>query len=253
MRKIIMICMLLILPVLMGGSLEPGSAPSPTMKSLDEVEPRIPIPASDTATGSYVIDKSGSYYLTGNRICNSMGIYVNADNVTIDLMGYSLTGTGNCTNGIRINGRTNVEISNGTITNFNWQGIAEYNGNLAKNHRVINVRTVSNGLKGTGYHGISLPGVGHIVENCTSSNNSGDGINVGTACKLTGNVTHNNAQRGIWATSTASVTGNVCYSNSVYGIYAGSYSLVDKNTCYYNTTANIYTGSNCQLGLNVAP
>ena len=42
------------------GDLEPNSPPGPTMKTLDEVEPRVPIRASDLPL---TISQSGSYYL----------------------------------------------------------------------------------------------------------------------------------------------------------------------------------------------
>jgi len=50
------------------------------MKTLDQVEPRIPGPASGE------IDAPGSYYLTGNAADD---IYLNASNVTLNLAGFS--------------------------------------------------------------------------------------------------------------------------------------------------------------------
>ena len=51
------------------GPLTPPGPPAPTMKSLDEVEPRIPLTQDTTpgdATAVFKITQSGSYYLTKN-------------------------------------------------------------------------------------------------------------------------------------------------------------------------------------------
>ena len=47
-------------------------------------------------------------------------ITVSADDVTLDLMGFSLTNSGakGSTYGINLSGRTNVEIRNGTVRGF---------------------------------------------------------------------------------------------------------------------------------------
>src|ERR1043165_9796506 len=73
------------------GSLTPPGAPAPTMKTLDQIEPRAPI-----SSLPYTIASSGSYYLTTNLTALSAvdGIVINADNVTLDLSGFTMTGFG---------------------------------------------------------------------------------------------------------------------------------------------------------------
>ena len=45
--------------IAVAGDLNPPGPPSSTMKTLDEVEPRIPIPGSDSPAADFTIDQSG--------------------------------------------------------------------------------------------------------------------------------------------------------------------------------------------------
>ena len=73
------------------GSLTPPGAPAPTMKTLDQVEPRIPLQVGSpgvfgNGVGGFSITAPGSYYLTKDlTVVTHNGIWIDADNVTIDL------------------------------------------------------------------------------------------------------------------------------------------------------------------------
>ena len=67
----------------------------------------------------YTITSSGFYYIKKDLTSIGSGIIVESDNVTIDLMGYSLIGPGSGSgNGIYMDDRNNVKIRNGTIKEF---------------------------------------------------------------------------------------------------------------------------------------
>jgi parallel beta-helix repeat protein len=243
----VLICLFFMSTIMLAGNLNPTDPPGSTMKTLDEVQPRIPISGSDTQAGLFTISESGSYYLTGNRLCGFTGIQVDANDVTIDLMGFSLIGLNSGQgSGIYMRSRYNVEIRNGTVRGFG-RGVYEQ-VTVSGGHRVINMRAVSNLTSG-----ISLFGSNNLVKNCTASDNgaganSPRGIYVGRGSTVTGNTVYGNGTsatgdvRGIWAGNGSTVTGNTVHNNGygangdVYGIQCDTSSTVIGNTAYYNGT-----------------
>src|SRR5678816_1170501 len=162
--------------VLAQGTLTPPGAPAPTMKTLDQVEPRTPISALP-----FTISTSGSYYLTASltAAANVNGITINASNVTLDLRGFEVTGTpGTAIFGIRVSvGRSNVVIRDGTVRNWPGSGVVVENTAVSR-VRVENVQANDNGSGGI------VLGTDCVVVNCTVSGNVAHGINGATGCQV---------------------------------------------------------------------
>src|SRR5438067_2486739 len=85
------------------GNLTPSGAPAPSMKTLAQIEPRQPISAI-----GYNITAPGSYYFTTNLTGGTNGIVIASDNVTIDLNGFTLTGSGFYTGIVVLGTHTNL-------------------------------------------------------------------------------------------------------------------------------------------------
>jgi hypothetical protein len=192
----------------------------------------------------FIIPASGSYFVTGDLISASNGISVNADNVTIDLMGYSLIGPA-AGFGIVMSGRSNVEIRNGTVRDFSV-GINE-NGGAGRNHRVVDLRADSNANIG-----INLMGESHLVKDSTVANNGGSGMSVGAATTVTGSTAHTNVGTGISTGAGARVTGNTAYNNSAGGILTGFGATVIGNTAHNNNGDGISAGVGSTVTGNAA-
>lgn len=214
-----LLAVLLMSPITLAGDLEPSAPPtSGTMKTLDQVQPAIPI-----SSVPFTIAAGGSYYLTQDLTAPGTGITVDADDVTIDFCGFKLTGLNSTmAYGILLSNQNNVEIRNGTVTGF-AVGIAETN-TAGRCHRVTNMRVLHNTLAG-----IQLYGQGHAIRGCTVAFNGKP--------SATGSV------YGIYAGLRAAVSGNTVYGNGnssqayVYGISTGDGSMVTDNTCTENGVA----------------
>lgn len=125
------------------GSLTPPGAPSATMKTLDEIhaaiatiednlsdvasdlakiEARIDLATIDGSTlCHHNITASGSYYLSGNlAVTKTMGILISADDVTIDLNGFTIARSESSGGkGLYLNGGTSrTTIRDGGIRGF---------------------------------------------------------------------------------------------------------------------------------------
>src|ERR1017187_8794934 len=157
-----------------GGSLTPPGTPAPTMKSLDQIEPRTPI----TNTTAVTISASGSYYLTANiSITNGSAITITASQVTLDLNGFTLSSTEASPTGtgiLLVGGNTDITILNGHIKGgVTYHGGGSYSGPgfAAGIYYSVtapyNVRVSGVSVSGCSTYGIYLSvGNATIVESC---------------------------------------------------------------------------------------
>jgi hypothetical protein len=139
------------------------------------------------------LNSSGSYRLTSdlNAAVSNDGIVITADNVTLDLNGFTLYGGGGLiADGISIAQRKNIEIKNGTVRGFTRSGI--FSNITTQYIRVINVRAFSNVTDG-----IDLQGQGNIIDGCTAIGN-GSGMRVFEGSLVTDSVARGNTNFGLY-------------------------------------------------------
>lgn len=121
--------------VTVAGNLNPPAGPvAPVMLPLDQIEPRTPISALP-----FTINQCGSYFLTNclTGVAGAHGISVQADDVTIDLNGFTLSGVPGSLDGINVSVPSpNVKIENGNINDWD-QGISCFDGSLIVRNVVI--------------------------------------------------------------------------------------------------------------------
>ena len=113
---VMMLCLISATAFGQGSLTPPSGAPTPTMKTLQQVEPRI-----DLATvANHQITQPGSYYLSDNLVVsNSIGISIGASDVTLDLNGFRITHAGGQSGkAIYVSAIRNVTIKNGSISEF---------------------------------------------------------------------------------------------------------------------------------------
>jgi hypothetical protein len=204
------------------GGLTPPSAPAPMMKTLQQIEPRIPIGAITTPPGTnslFRITLPGSYYLMTNiaGASGKHGIVIESDNVTLDLRGFELAGVAGSLSAVYAIGEfTNLFIAHGTIHHWGNVGI------FASDARNM------------------------ILEDLIASENRGDAFRIGDGCRVRGCVMRNNAGAGISANRDSVISDCVAVNNSV-----GIYSLVNMTLIGCTSTANTNDGIQAVAGATV--
>ena len=227
---LVMAATIIMAPVLtLAGNLEPTAPPGPTMKTLDEVEPRTPIKASDLPM---TINTPGSYYLAENITTATGGIDILANGVSLDLSGFTLAGgTGD---GIYIEAN-NVSVTNGTVSGWDNSGV---NGQEASNSIFTNLRLYNNGNDGLS------AGHGSVIKDCMSRDNTNTGITGENGVVVSNCIAYSNSNDGIRVANDAIVRGCTALQNTNDGIQIRYRCLIENNTLNSNGTGiHVFTSS----------
>jgi hypothetical protein len=194
-----------------------------------------------------VINQPGSYRLKSNITvpdATTTAISITADNVTLDLNGYSIRGPTVCAGtpvtscsptgtgvGIDSSYKANIAIVNGTVQGMGNSGLAL----LGVGSRVEKVRAVSNGNRGIDVGNTST------VTGCIALGNGGTGILTGGISVVTANVAAGNAGSGVGAqgAGTGVVMANTAERNGGDGFEGGSAFI--GNTAEFNGAYGLST------------
>ena len=183
-----------------------------------------------------VISAPGSYQLNSNLVVSEPGttaILVEANDVTIDLNGYSILGPAVCTGcpasctltglGVGIDALTfgvdNLRVSNGVVSGMGAEGIAAFN-----NAVIENVRAIGNGADGIDVYYLSdgLFSNYFTVRDCISNFNGHDGIDTGVSGLVVENVTDCNGNDGLNLDANVGYGHNVSVGNGNINCYLGT-------------------------------
>ncbi|MEM1323691.1 MAG: right-handed parallel beta-helix repeat-containing protein [Bacteroidota bacterium] len=207
---------------------------------------------------SYVITEPGSYYLTKNVLSartDAFGIVIDADNVSLDLNGYTILGdrttvpsvdpptrSGRRGDGIHIEGlRNHITIKNGIIDSWEGSGIS---GSRTNRSSFYDLRIRNNGRYGlevNNYNVILRCGVYYCYFNginvsdhctliqCTSSSNAGNGFNIDAFNNAFNCSASRNKLDGFNITIQTTLTNCMATDNQSSGVDAAGTGVVIKD------------------------
>jgi len=136
----------------------PAGPPAPTHKTLADIEPRTPI-----GSLPFIITQPGPYYPPGNlSVAAGTAILGQADHVSIDLNGFTLSNAAAAIEGVRVDvSADGFRLSNGSVLAFIERGI------LCQG-RDADIRDVRVAVPANAVTGISV-GKGGRIRGCTAS------------------------------------------------------------------------------------
>lgn len=193
--------------------------------------------SAQTITLPHAINQPGSYVLTSDIVGlpGQHGLIVNADDVTIDLNGFTLRGVTGSQDAVSVPlSRNNLKVINGEIRGWGGAGVNAIN---TRGARIERVQVVNNGLQG-----LNL-GPGAVVMNCQADSNglpsSSSGIVAGAGSVIEGTVANRNGFNGIAVNSGSTIVGCAASGNTFAGVLAID-SCVVKDTSSTNNAYGVY-------------
>jgi parallel beta-helix repeat protein len=217
-----------------------------------------PAAAVTPVSACQTLNKAGeTYVLTADITASSDCFLIEADRITLDLGGHTITGPGSGSSvGVwDPNPHTLTVVKNGTITGFlvaidfqhgtrstvraitasdNLVGIQLGQGSLVKD--CIVQRNEMNGINiNSGIDSSALAQVeGCLIGGPDSNGNGGVGISGANRMLVTRNTVIGNGNAGILVNANSTVTHNTVSDNGADGINVGPGSLVTRNTSNEN-------------------
>jgi hypothetical protein len=160
------------------------------MLRLDQIEARTPI-----GSAPFTITNPGSYYVTANlAVSSGDAIRISADNVGLDLNGFTISSTAPSANGIAIDligARRNISIANGFISSGVTNNGGTFNGGGFgygidyTNAAPSSVRVDRVSVTGCLYYGIYLGMNSTVVASCIADTIGDTGLGAGTVSDST--------------------------------------------------------------------
>ncbi|MEM8930550.1 MAG: right-handed parallel beta-helix repeat-containing protein [Acidobacteriota bacterium] len=213
------------------------------------------------------LNEPGHYYLIGNlsnTVTNADGIVIDADNVTIDMNGYTLYGeiftAIDGDDGIVILGsQTNIKIYNGAVIGWGGDGINALNADFSifkDLHVSLNegdglvtdfnclmerVTSFSNGLDG-------IEGDdGSIIFDCTAGGNDDNGIQTSEGGLVVDSASYDNRIDGFDVGAGSVVKNCSASSNGTFGFDIALGGMAIESTAYDNMSNGFDMASACIL------